>query len=78
MLETNATETVTVMQGYWLSFIKTLDPNKLRPSIAPNWDVWNGSNRVLFDSNGTAMETIGEAQLNRCGYLNQIAGLLQQ
>ena len=78
MLETNATETVTVMQGYWLSFIKTLDPNKLKPSVAPTWDAWNGSNRVLFDFNGTAMETIGGAQLDRCGYLNQIAGLLQQ
>ena len=78
MLETNATDTVTAMQGYWLSFIKTLDPNRLKPDVAPTWDTWNGTNRILFDFNGTSMEIIDDSQIERCGYLSQIMVQLQQ
>ncbi|KAI4150994.1 MAG: hypothetical protein LQ340_003768 [Diploschistes diacapsis] len=78
MLETNATNTVAAMQGYWVSFIKTMDPNKLKPDLAPTWDAWNGSNRILFDFNGTSMETIDAGQMQRCGYISQLMAQLQQ
>ena len=78
MLATNATDTVTIMQGYWISFIKTLDPNKIKPDLAPTWDAWDGSNRVLFNSNETSMETIDNGQTSRCGYISQLMEELQQ
>ena len=77
-LADNALDTVIVMQGYWLSFIKTLDPNKIKADIAPTWDAWNGSNRALFEVNATTMETIDDGQLSRCGYLSQLMVQMQQ
>lgn len=63
------------MQRYWISFIKTFDPNKLRAPGSPLWEEWtdDGSNkgkmtRLLIQdgSNATKMETVPEGQNKRC------------
>ena len=71
-------DVVAHVQSYWISFIKTLNPNAKRASQAPEWTPWTGSNRVLFNINGTSMETVDSEQLARCGYLAGIAVELRQ
>lgn len=78
ILQGNGSHIVDAMQGYWTSFIQTFDPNALKPVGVPNWDAWNGTNRILFNINGTTMENITSSQLQRCGYLAQITADLQQ
>ena len=78
LLQGNASHVVNAMQGYWTSFIQTFDPNKLKPAGVPNWDSWNGTNRILFNISGTAMENVTSDQLGRCGYMAQITSALQQ
>lgn len=71
---------VTVMQGYWASFIRTLDPNKLRAKGAAEWKQWadgdanSGSMRMLFGNGGTTdMEKLDESMRARCEYFKSIA-----
>ena len=81
---------VPMIQGYWLSFIKTLNPNTLRAKGSPVWDEFllldeqddaaNADwNRMLFDtSNTTGIEDVGTSVRTRCQYLNSIGLALRQ
>lgn len=69
---------VPVMQGYWTSFIKTLDPNTLRYPGTPVWATWNGGHRLYIRTNETRMETVPAGQWERCEYLIGIGEDLAQ
>ena len=69
---------VNPIKSFWLSFVRTLDPNVHKDGDAPNWDPWTGQNRILFNLNGTTMETIDKGQMARCTYLAQISLALKQ
>jgi carboxylesterase type B len=71
---------VPVIQGYWTSFIRAFDPNLYRAKGTPIWDGWTESamKRLMFITNGTAMETAPSAQANRCEFLSGIAVSIQQ
>jgi carboxylesterase type B len=59
---------VSVIQSYWISFIRTLDPNALRSKDLAQWDPWtlDTRRRLLFHNNGTAMESMTDAEKARC------------
>ena len=47
--------TIPLMQGYWLSFIRTLNPNTMAAPGAPVWNEWGdtspkGGNQLLINS----------------------------
>jgi carboxylesterase type B len=82
-----------LMQGYWTSFIKTLDPNTLRPAGAPMWETFrdaagtdghgekdeNMQRRILFDTvKTTGMEEVSVSMKARCQYLNSIGVEIRQ
>lgn len=69
---------VPVMQGYWTSFIRTFDPNTHRADGTPEWQSFDGKQRILFETNATRMETIPSDQQERCDYLTSIAVTLRQ
>jgi carboxylesterase type B len=69
---------IPVMQGYWTSFIQTQDPNQLRASGTPEWQLWDGKSRLLLETNTTTMETVPSAQLQRCDFLAEISVGLDQ
>lgn len=71
-------EVIPLMQGYWLSFIRTFDPNALRMPGSPRWDEWtatgdgSGQMKRLLVQGGkehTIMETVDPAQASRCDVL---------
>ncbi|KAL9589052.1 MAG: hypothetical protein Q9203_002142 [Teloschistes exilis] len=77
---------IPVLQHYWLSFIRTLDPNRLRLAGTPVWEEWTsgafggstgGGKRILFADGGntTVMETVEAAQWERCGVLTGEFGI---
>ncbi|KAL5365830.1 Alpha/Beta hydrolase protein [Aspergillus floccosus] len=72
---------VPVMQGYWTSFIKSLDPNLYRYPGSPEWKTWGKGDeyrRLLIRTGETSMESVPEAQTGRCKYLISIGPELGQ
>ncbi|CAI7612081.1 unnamed protein product [Penicillium glandicola] len=78
---TNA-DIVPVMQGYWTSFITSLDPNTKRLPSSPKWETWgqdgDAYRRIFIRTGETKMETVSEEQRTRCKYLTSIGVDLQQ
>lgn len=79
------------IQGYWTSFIRTLDPNRYRFDGAPEWTVFvnetaksdaasaTRQRRLLFDSRqSSGMETVDKEQASRCEYFKSIGAKIQQ
>jgi carboxylesterase type B len=71
---------IPVIQGYWTSFIRSFDPNTFRMPGSPTWEVFTsqGRERLLFQTNRTRMENVGETQKERCDYFRSIAVSIQQ
>ncbi|KAF5659577.1 cholinesterase precursor [Fusarium heterosporum] len=72
---------VPVIQGYWASFIRTLDPNKYRHSSAVKWEPWTekGKKRVVFETGGkTKMESPSAIEQKRCNYFASIGPGVRQ
>ncbi|WEW58497.1 hypothetical protein PRK78_003965 [Emydomyces testavorans] len=70
---------VPVVQGYWSSFIRTLDPNRHRAEGSPEWTTWNASRadagaeegyREMFLKTGNVtMRVVDAKQREKCAYL---------
>jgi carboxylesterase type B len=52
-----------ITQSYWISFVRTLDPNNLRLAGSPEWKPWTimEPNRIVFNNTHAAMEQMGNA-----------------
>lgn len=50
-----------IMQAYWISFVRALDPNVYRLSGTPEWASWSilTPNRMVFDNTEAALEVMG-------------------
>lgn len=59
---------VSVVQDYWISFVKTLDPNTFRAATAPIWKPFGSGfgKRIRLKTNDTAMEAVPRSQVARC------------
>ncbi|KAJ5840993.1 Lipase [Penicillium chrysogenum] len=73
---------VPVMQGYWTSFITSLDPNTKRLPSSLKWQTWgqggDGYQRIFIRTNQTKMETVPQGQKSRCEYLTSVGIDLKQ
>lgn len=70
---------IPVIQGYWISFIRTLNPNALRAPGTPEWNTFGPhQERLLFMTTSTRMELVQEEQKARCNYLTSIALQIEQ
>ncbi|EEP76640.1 conserved hypothetical protein [Uncinocarpus reesii 1704] len=78
---------VPVVQGYWSSFIRALNPNTHRANGAPEWKTWNVSSsdpqaegfRELFIRTGdTKMRVVDSEQREICDYLISIGVDIKQ
>lgn len=70
---------IPITMDYYLSFIKSLDPNKFRNEEAPEWKSWgNGTGqRLKIETNATEMESVPEDQLKRCSMWKSLAPTMQ-
>lgn len=77
---------IPVLQHYWISFIRTFDPNTYRLEGTPVWEEWTadgfegqqeGRRRIVFQNtnNGegkkTEMEDVDAQQWERCRVLSE-------
>ncbi|GKU16929.1 unnamed protein product [Fusarium langsethiae] len=72
---------VPVVQGYWSSFIRSLDPNTYRHEGSVKWSVWTekGKDRIVFETGGrTSMEKISKGLQQQCKYLSSIGADIRQ
>lgn len=72
---------IPVIQSYWTSFIKSLNPNTFRLADTAEWETWNSSSqhRLVFQTGGnTTMETVTEEARQRCKYLTDIGAAIKQ
>ncbi|KAH8845603.1 hypothetical protein MCOR27_004543 [Pyricularia oryzae] len=72
---------VDVTQGYWTSFIRTLDPNTHKVADAVNWDTWTdaGHKRLLIATGGkSSMEVVDDKTRERCEYITSIGVAIKQ
>lgn len=78
---TNA-HAVTVVQGYWTSFIRTYNPNIYRVNGSAKWVPWDSTRqgRLLFNTGGvTTMEDLAGSELmERCDYWYNIGVAIRQ
>ncbi|OGM41648.1 putative carboxylesterase [Aspergillus bombycis] len=57
---------VPIVMNYYISFVKTLDPNSFRAEGAPYWMPWGAGERLKIQTNQTATEVIPGTQKDRC------------
>ena len=81
---------VPLMQNYWISFIRTFDPNKMAAPGAPRWEEWGdrspkGGNRLLINSPGpngdystSGMEPIDQTERDKCAQIMTWAVAIKQ
>lgn len=50
-----------IVQAYWISFVRALDPNVYRLAGSPEWESWSidTPNRMVFDNTAATLETMG-------------------
>ncbi|THW47292.1 carboxylesterase family protein [Aureobasidium pullulans] len=69
---------VPIEMNYYISFVRTLNPNTFRAKDAPIWEPFEGKNgqqRLLFEINGTTMEAVPKAQQERCDFWYSLADI---
>lgn len=73
---------IPVIQAYWTSFIRSLNPNTNRLSSSPEWQAWgtggDAYRRIFIRTNNTKMEIVPQKQKTRCKYLTSIRVALRQ
>lgn len=50
-----------IVQAYWISFVRSLDPNTYRLAGTPEWGYWtiDQPNRMVFDNTNATLEVMG-------------------
>lgn len=72
---------VPVVMNYWISFVRTLDPNVLRYAGTPEWTTWDqddGKQRLRFEIGDVGMETAPLNQTTRCALWKSLAAIMEQ
>jgi acetylcholinesterase len=75
---------IPIMMDYWLSFVKTLDPNTGRNAAAPAWDMWGTDQKRLLIRTGDettaniTSEFVPPDQRSRCEMWKSLAPITQQ
>ncbi|KAI5307002.1 hypothetical protein KEM56_005675 [Ascosphaera pollenicola] len=68
------------VMNYWISFIRSFNPNTHKLPAAPEWEPFGiqGGQRMRFQTNSTRMEDIEVDQLARCQFWRNLGVLMQQ
>jgi carboxylesterase type B len=71
---------VNVVQGYWISFIRSYNPNKYRLADTAMWGVYSKASRrrLVFNTGGrTSLESMTLDLQDKCIYLQSIVAIVQ-
>ncbi|KAL7928996.1 Alpha/Beta hydrolase protein [Trichoderma chlorosporum] len=71
---------VARLQGYYISFVRSLNPNTFSFSGSTTWPQWNGQaggQRLVINNNNTVVESVPQAQMSRCAFWESLATQLE-
>lgn len=69
---------VPVMMNYWISFVRSLDPNHYKFSTAPHWENFGQrQRRIILQTDATLMELVPNDQLARCRFWKNLTATLE-
>ncbi|KAK2050170.1 carboxylesterase [Colletotrichum somersetense] len=70
---------VSLMMNYWISFIRSLNPNTYKLDDAPAWGTWGrNQSRYVFELGNNRMEDVDEGQKSRCEFWKGIVRVTDQ
>lgn len=70
---------VPVLMGYYISFVRALDPGVYRDGrIAPVWDGWQGGRRLKVQTGDVGMEAVGREEMEVCAFWEGLAVPMRQ
>ncbi|CAK7203025.1 hypothetical protein SEUCBS139899_005754 [Sporothrix eucalyptigena] len=70
---------VPIMMDYYLSFVRTFNPNTYKSAHATEWGQWSGKSRLVITSGSNqTMETVPDDQAERCRVWLDLAGVTEQ
>ncbi|KAI0817868.1 carboxylesterase [Xylaria sp. FL0064] len=70
---------VPIMMDYWISFVRTLDPSRLRYTDTPRWQSWgNVEQRLLVQTGNVSIEVVPDDQGERCVFWETLAPVMRQ
>lgn len=69
---------IPLMMNYYISFVRSLDPNLHRMDDAPEWGNWKDGERMMFELDASKMEDIDEGQRKRCKFWGGVAERMDQ
>ncbi|KAJ6111354.1 hypothetical protein N7523_007415 [Penicillium sp. IBT 18751x] len=70
---------IPITMGYYLSFVKALNPNEYRNENAPVWESWGDGQgqRLKLETNSTKMEQVPPQQIERCAMWMKLAAAME-
>lgn len=72
-------EAVTEVQGYWLSFVRALDPNVHKADASPTWEPWGDNmSRLRIETGKSTMEDVDDGERERCEFWRSISDSTRQ
>ncbi|KAJ4417773.1 hypothetical protein N0V85_001708 [Neurospora sp. IMI 360204] len=79
---------VNMFMAYWISFVRTLDPNTFREGGSAEWGSWESRGeenrsrkkrkRLLVELGNTRMEEVGDGERDRCRFWETLGDRLEQ
>ncbi|KAK3949756.1 Alpha/Beta hydrolase protein [Pseudoneurospora amorphoporcata] len=78
---------VSMFMAYWVSFVRTLDPNMFGEKGSPQWEAWDSRvdgdgnksrKRLLVELASTRMEEVGDGESDRCRFWEALGDRLEQ
>ncbi|CCC04969.1 unnamed protein product [Sordaria macrospora k-hell] len=78
---------VSMFMAYWISFVRTLDPNMFSEKGSPQWEGWDSHvhgdddksrKRLLVELGNTRMGKVGDGESDRCRFWEALGDRLEQ
>ncbi|KAI1358614.1 Alpha/Beta hydrolase protein [Xylaria arbuscula] len=70
---------VPIMMDYWISFVRTLDPSRMRYMDTPRWQSWgDAERRLLVQTANVSVEMMSEDEQDRCAFWKTLAPIMRQ
>lgn len=71
---------VPITRHYWISFVRSLNPNTFKVPQAPEWQPWDSGTgqRLRLQTNNTAMEAVPRNQTEKCDFWRRLAVSTEQ
>lgn len=75
---------VPLTMDYWISFVRSLNPNTYREAGSPEWENWRssslngaGARRLRIMTNATVMESVPNDMVERCSLWMELASAME-